>query len=206
MSYSDKFNQNNELNRLHLTDDQFDEVSQLHHRERLNVSIVLGLVLLFGVQDFFEDLGQGGDWMMIATDLLYASIMIGLLVYIWRHVPLARKRYSRFLAQVAHRRKEDADNWRAQAAELLSGLGRLIAAQFDNWMLTQAEQEVGFLLLKGLSFKQIAEVRGTSERTVRQQAAQIYLKAGVSGRAELSAFFLEDLLPSSLDERSPSEH
>jgi DNA-binding CsgD family transcriptional regulator len=41
---------------------------------------------------------------------------------------------------------------------------------------------------------EVAKVRGTSERTARDQARAIYRKAGVSGRAELSAFFLEDLL------------
>lgn len=50
------------------------------------------------------------------------------------------------------------------------------------------------LLLKGLSHKVIAEVRATSERTVRQQALAVYRKAGLAGRAELAAFFLEDLL------------
>ena len=37
-------------------------------------------------------------------------------------------------------------------------------------------------------------VRATSERTVREQARSIYTKAGLTGRAALSAFFLEDLL------------
>ena len=33
-----------------------------------------------------------------------------------------------------------------------------------------------------------------SERTIRAQAQSLYSKAGLSGRASLSAFFLEDLL------------
>ena len=37
-------------------------------------------------------------------------------------------------------------------------------------------------------------MRATSERTVRAQARSLYSKAGVTGRAALSAFFLEDLL------------
>jgi DNA-binding NarL/FixJ family response regulator len=53
---------------------------------------------------------------------------------------------------------------------------------------------VALLLLKGLAHKEIADARETSERTVRQQSLAIYRKAGLSGRAELSAFFLEDLL------------
>jgi DNA-binding NarL/FixJ family response regulator len=45
-----------------------------------------------------------------------------------------------------------------------------------------------------LSLKEVATVRATSERTVRAQARALYSKAGLTGRAALSAFFLEDLL------------
>ena len=69
-----------------------------------------------------------------------------------------------------------------------------IDRQFQRWQLTPAEAEVGVLLLKGLTHKQVAEVRDTSERTVRQQARLLYRKAGLAGRSELAAFFLEDLL------------
>jgi DNA-binding NarL/FixJ family response regulator len=50
------------------------------------------------------------------------------------------------------------------------------------------------LLLKGLSHKEIAEVRAITEATARQQARAVYRKAGLSGRADLAAFFREDLL------------
>ena len=76
----------------------------------------------------------------------------------------------------------------------MRGLGAQIARQFDAWALTAAEREVGMLMLKGLRHKDIANVRGTSERTVRQQALTIYRKAGLDGRTDLAAFFLEDFL------------
>ena len=50
------------------------------------------------------------------------------------------------------------------------------------------------LLLKGLSHKEIAAIRNVGEATVRQQAGSIYRKAGLEGRRDLAAFFLEDLL------------
>ena len=55
-------------------------------------------------------------------------------------------------------------------------------------------RDVALLLMKGLSLKEVATVRATNERTVRSQARTLYSKAGLSGRAALSAFFLEDLL------------
>jgi DNA-binding CsgD family transcriptional regulator len=60
--------------------------------------------------------------------------------------------------------------------------------------LSPAEKEVALLLLKGLSHKELAKVRSITEATARQQARAIYKKAGLSGRSDLAAFFLEDLL------------
>jgi DNA-binding NarL/FixJ family response regulator len=67
-------------------------------------------------------------------------------------------------------------------------------AQFTAWGLTAAEREVAVLLLKGLGHKQIAGRTGRSERTVRQHAVAVYRKSGLGGRAELAAFFLDDLI------------
>lgn len=84
--------------------------------------------------------------------------------------------------------------WRNEARSIIEGLGKAIEDQFARWDLTEAEREVALLLLKGLSLKEIATVRATSERTIRAQARSIYGKANLTGRAALSAFFLEDLL------------
>ena len=89
--------------------------------------------------------------------------------------------------------------WRDETRALLKGLGEAIDRQFMTWNLTEAERDVGLFILKGLSLKEIAAMRVTSERTIRAQARSIYAKAGLSGRAALSAFFLEDLL-------APIEH
>lgn len=90
--------------------------------------------------------------------------------------------------------RAQGQRWRSEARTFLNGLGAAIDQQFSRWSLTDAEREVALLLLKGLSHKEIATVRAVSERTVREQARSVYLKAGLSGRVGLSAFFLEDLL------------
>jgi DNA-binding CsgD family transcriptional regulator len=90
--------------------------------------------------------------------------------------------------------RAQGQRWRAEARSFLNGLGEAIEAQFSRWNLTEAEREVALLLLKGLSSKEVAAVRAVSERTIREQARSIYAKAGLTGRAALSAFFLEDLL------------
>jgi DNA-binding NarL/FixJ family response regulator len=47
--------------------------------------------------------------------------------------------------------------------------------------------------LKGRSHKEIAYISGRSERTVRQHAVSVYQKSHLGGRAELAAFFLDDV-------------
>ena len=46
----------------------------------------------------------------------------------------------------------------------------------------------------GLSFDEIANVRNTKEKTVRQQATAIYRKSGLGSRHEFAAWFFEDFL------------
>ena len=70
----------------------------------------------------------------------------------------------------------------------------VIHQQFNDWLLTNSEQEVALFLLKGFSFKEIAAIRNTKEKTVRQQASAIYGKSNLEGRHEFSAWFLEDFL------------
>ena len=76
----------------------------------------------------------------------------------------------------------------------LEGPSKSIDIQLSQWNLTPAEKEVAFLLLKGMGLKEIAEIRNTTEKTARAQAISIYSKAGITGRSELVAFFIEDLL------------
>ena len=52
--------------------------------------------------------------------------------------------------------------WRDETRALLKGLGEAIDRQFLTWKLTEAERDVGLLILKGLSLKEIAAARVTS--------------------------------------------
>lgn len=76
----------------------------------------------------------------------------------------------------------------------LSEFQTYFQSHFDQWGLTKTECEVGSLILSGMSLREIADLRGTSETTTRQQALSLYKKASVDGRHELAAYFLEHLL------------
>ncbi|AMS29753.1 MAG TPA: hypothetical protein DIU09_02305 [Hyphomonadaceae bacterium] len=78
----------------------------------------------------------------------------------------------------------------------LSDVTKQISAELSRWALSDTEKDIAWLILKGFSFIEIAEMRQRSERTIRQQACAIYAKSGLRNRAELSAFFLEDLFDS----------
>ena len=85
---------------------------------------------------------------------------------------------------------------RAESAlRIASGaFANVVDERFGEWSLTPAEREVGWLSIKGFSVAEIADLRGTSESTVKVQSTAIYKKAGVNGRAQLLAAFVEDLL------------
>ena len=148
--------------------------------------------------DLVVDYREGVSWSHLVVELFVLAAAAGGAVIVWGQ--LRRARQHLVVARV------EAERWRQESHELLRGLGAAIQNQFSRWELTAAESEIGLLLLKGLSHKQIAGLRQTSERTVREQARSLYRKAGLSGRASLSAFFLEDLLlPNGTDPERPGD-
>jgi len=89
--------------------------------------------------------------------------------------------------------RAEGEGWRSRVQSHLAGLKGALDQQFQAWGMTVAEREVGLLILKGLSHKEIAALRATTDATVRQQAQAIYRKAGLPGKTAFSAYFLEDL-------------
>lgn len=100
------------------------------------------------------------------------------------------------------------DRMKAQERALDTARGAfadVVERQFALWALTKAEHDVALLALKGLDVAEIAELRGAAAGTVRAQLSNIYSKAGVSGRAQFAAWFVEDLMSDSLVPDAPAE-
>lgn len=127
-------------------------------------------------------------WALLSLAIAVASELS------WRYRDTLAEREGLTAALAAS--ESDGARWRATARLYSEGLGRAIRAQFDDWRLTGSEADVAMLTLKGLSHKEVARLRKATPATVRQQAAVIYQKSGLASRAELAAFFLEDLFPS----------
>jgi len=150
------------------------------------IILLFALIAALIVWDLVVDYGEGADWRHVGVELLVLLAATSGMTLLWR-------RFDRTRSDLAAAR-EQAAQWQAQHRELIRGLGSAIEEQFTRWNLTRAEAEVGLMLLKGLSHKEIAALRDTSERTIREQARAVYRKSGLTGRSSLAAFFLEDLL------------
>jgi DNA-binding CsgD family transcriptional regulator len=156
-------------------------------------AIVAGIVLFLAIE-WIEEPDQS-PWELALELLKIAPVVatsVGVAV-LFRITRAQRDEHLQVIRDLEVARLQ-GQRWRTESRALLEGLGTAIDAQFTRWNLTDAEREVALLLLKGLSTKEIAAVRAGSERTVREHARAIYSKAGLTGRAALSAFFLEDLL------------
>jgi DNA-binding CsgD family transcriptional regulator len=161
---------------------------------------VFAMIVVLAAVDLLADLAEGttaGHVLVEGFVIVVALVGLGTMA---RRLARLRKRAGRLhreardLSRALRASQEEAARWRDEAHDLLRGLGEAIDRQFARWELTPAEKEVALLLLKGLSHKHIASVREVSQATARQQAGAVYKKAGVAGRHDLSAFFLEDLL------------
>jgi DNA-binding CsgD family transcriptional regulator len=163
-----------------------------------NPIIELGLFALIAVlmlADLADDAGSGrADWVHLVLEGLIMVAAAAGVVRLWSWAMTTRGE-ARALAGQLDAAQAAARQWELEAHEALAGLGAAIVRQLTLWHLTTAEQEIALELLKGLSHKEVAAARRTSERTVRQQALVVYRKAGVRTRSELSAFFLRGLPP-----------
>ncbi|WP_207891816.1 helix-turn-helix transcriptional regulator [Thiogranum longum] len=150
------------------------------------------MVVASGV-DLVTDLSHGANVDHIVKEAIVVVISLAAIAWL-----LLGLRQQRLEIKSLQKELEVANTSRVRprkyVLEARKKLGDVVTRQFSEWGLTGSEVEVGWLLLKGLSLKEIALVRNTQEKTVRQQASSIYKKAGVSGRHAFSAWFIEDIL------------
>src|SRR5581483_1131973 len=145
------------------------------------LAVVLGVALNLGLELIDEPNSTFTDLLLElikVTPVVMTSVGVALLALVTKR---QRDEHLQILRDLEIARLQ-GQRWRSESRTLLNGLGKAIDEQFSRWNLTEAEREVALLLLKGLSSKEVAAVRASSERTVREQARSIYAKAGLSGR------------------------
>lgn len=161
--------------------------------ERFTIASVLLVITIIMSVDIASDALKGASWGHLISEGLVALAAVVGLFYLLR----GNLRLQHSLAHERQRALEltaEAQKWRDEASKYIEGLSGAIDSQLSEWNLSPSEKEVALLLLKGLSLKEIATIRNTTEKTARVQSASIYAKSGLTGRSELAAFFLEDLL------------
>lgn len=158
---------------------------------------LLGLIASFNVGEaveaFLDYLEAEDPISDIALDLLVATISLGAMVYVGFILVRLQRNLSTLRHSMSATRRRLSDS-NQRLAKLQSDFSKAIQKQFETWRFSEGEKEVALLMLKGLSFREIGLLRGTLEKTIRQQASSIYSKSGVVGRHEFAAYFLEDLL------------
>jgi DNA-binding CsgD family transcriptional regulator len=168
--------------------------SFINQKERWFLLLTLLLIAVIVAVDLITDSSEGAVIWHVAIEGSAGALALAGVFYLLKQ-SIQLKRALRNECKLSAKLEQEAQEWRTQSKAYLSGLSTLIDAQLTIWGLSPAERDVAFLLLKGLSLKEIANLRETTEKTARVQSMAIYAKAGLAGRSELSAFFLEDLLP-----------
>ncbi|MEZ4422034.1 MAG: helix-turn-helix transcriptional regulator [Gemmatimonadota bacterium] len=156
------------------------------------LALVFLVIMVGGIVDLIMDQPDTLLSAHVLFEVAMVAVSLGAATWLARGW-FASSRSVAVLEAAVERHRAERDAWRTKASRALHGLGEAIGEEFDRWGLTPAERETALMLLKGHSHKRIARETDRSERTVRQHAVAVYRKSGLSGRAELAGWFLEDL-------------
>ncbi|GMR12693.1 MAG: hypothetical protein BMS9Abin29_0885 [Gemmatimonadota bacterium] len=162
---------------------------------QLNLGLALAFmaIVVGGIADLWFDDPESWVSLHVILEVTMVAGSLGLAILLWfRWARTART--LGYVSKSLEARRVEHEEWLRRARAVLEGLGRAMDDQFARWELTPAERDTALGLLKGYSLKRIATSKNRSERTVRQHAVSVYRKAGLAGRAELSAFFLQDVM------------
>ena len=173
----------------------------MRHTRETFFTILLLVITLLNIYDFYNDYQESdhSSLHLWVEALIIVSSLAGISFLI--HESRQRRYEAENLRQQLSNTRTDLSNTRKNLSELNDKLSQasqqyseVIQEQMSAWDFTPSEKAVALLLLKGLSFDEVAAVRETKEKTVRQQASTIYRKSGLNGRHELAAWFFEDFL------------
>lgn len=150
----------------------------------------LFLISVFFVYDLVLDIAAGEVDGHLLVEAIVFLICAVVLVAEWR-------RSSRLGIHLA--------SARASNQKLSGQFMEYVQTALADWRLSNSEQEIAWLILKGFSFAEIAALRGVQEKTARQQATAIYAKSGCRNRSEFVAHFIQDLLAGDFNSRRATD-
>ncbi len=151
------------------------------------------LVFISSLIEVALEFGEGQSLVEMSDDVLMFLVSSGILTLFCYDYFQQRRALGELRSQLdaMRGRLESIDT---ESRFITTQFRAVMQKQFEQWQLTTSEQDIARALIKGLSFREVAELRNTREKTVRQQAAAVYRKAELTGRHELAGWFFEDLL------------
>lgn len=146
--------------------------------------------------DLYVDYQNKTDTLHLVLEIALMLLVIVTTIYLWvffrKDIIKKQTRIDSLDQKLSHFQNEYKD--------ALSSLSQGILKQLDHWKLSASEKKVAIALIRGYPIKQIAAILNRQERTIRNQATSIYDKTQMTGRNDLAAFFLSEILPDPDDE------
>ncbi len=163
-----------------------------HLKETVLILVFFSFVIVSGL-DLSLDFAEGTDFTHVAQEAVVLTLSLIALAWLLFDLRQHTIELKKLRDELLHSKSPSLPQ-KKYIVQAKTSLSHVISQQFEDWQLTKSEKEVGWFLLKGFSLKEIAVLRETLEKTVRQQASSIYKKAGLNGRHSFSAWFIEDVL------------
>ncbi len=146
--------------------------------------------IAFALADVFLDWREQGAFLHVLLEILAVTFALASIVYVWRGVQVRLMHAETTI----HILREKQAEFRARNEDVLAGMRRAVRNQYAIWKLTPTEAVLADSLIRGYTIEEIAAMGNKSRNTVRNQTAALYEKSGMTGRNDLTAFFLSDIM------------
>jgi DNA-binding CsgD family transcriptional regulator len=156
------------------------------------VNVFFWIVAITSIADVFTDIRQGAPVLHLLQESLMFVFALALL-WILQQRTKAQMQLNLLLLSELNEAKAKTTQASKELIDAKRIFGEEITKQFSSWSLTESEAEVALFSLKGLSAKEIANLRNVSEKTVRNQLTRIYKKSGTTSKLSFVAWFMEGL-------------
>lgn len=170
----------------------------------LGMALVVALIVLNLYDIVFHVVAEKDLSPHQVSEAVLVMLITGLAIFVlWRYrrnlgragLELNRMRTEAERArEEAERSGRELDRFREMNRDIFQSLRTAMSDQFDRWGFSPEEKRAARLIIQGLTFREIAARLDKSEKTIRNQSLSIYSKSGMTGRNDLAAFFLLDIL------------
>lgn len=145
----------------------------MNKKERLIIATIFVLISAFVFIDLIIDSREGTSiaHFVIEGTIAFVAIISAFFILIGVFAKKGKLEAELLIANSNNNlNRAEAELWRQKAKSFIDGLSGEISSKLDEWGLSNSEKEIAFMLLKGLSLREIASARKTNEKTARAQA------------------------------------